>query len=58
MGPQLATLAPKWSITHIFEHILPELTQLGLGAQDIEKILVDNPRRLFANAANQLSHPH
>jgi phosphotriesterase-related protein len=58
MGPQLATLAPKWSITHIFERILPALTKLGLGAQDIEKILVDNPRRLFANAANQLAHSH
>jgi phosphotriesterase-related protein len=55
LGPELAKLAPKWSITHIFEHILPGLAELGLSADDVEKILVDNPRRLFANAAaNQL----
>jgi len=51
MGPELAKLAPKWSITHLFERILPGLGELGLSAQDVEKILVDNPRQLFANAA-------
>ncbi len=56
MGPELATLAPNWTITHIFERILPGLTELGLTEEDFEKILVDNPRRLFANAARQLSH--
>jgi phosphotriesterase-related protein len=58
MGPDLATIAPIWSITHIFERILPALAELGLSAEDIERILVDNPRRLFANAANQLAHAH
>jgi phosphotriesterase-related protein len=53
MGPQLAKYAPVWSITHIFQHILPRLLELGLAGEDIEKILVDNPRRLFDNAAAQ-----
>ena len=56
MGPELATMAPNWTITHIFERILPGLTELGLTEEDFERILVDNPRRLFANAARQLSH--
>ena len=58
MGPELHELAPKWSITHIFETILPDLAELGLTAEDAEKILVDNPRRLFENAASQLAHSH
>ena len=58
MGDDLAALAPMWSITHIFEHILPGLAEIGLSAEDIEKILIDNPRRLFANAADQLTHSH
>jgi len=53
MGPDLAKLAPNWSITHIFDHILPRLTGLGLAPEDVEAILVDNPRRLFINAASQ-----
>lgn len=56
MGPELAEIAPKWSITHIFERILPALAELGLSAEDAEQILVDNPRRLFANAAAQCAH--
>jgi phosphotriesterase-related protein len=58
MGPEIAGLAPVWSITHIFEHILPTLVKLGLAAEDLERILIDNPRRLFANAADQLAHTH
>jgi phosphotriesterase-related protein len=58
MGPDLATIAPKWGIAHIFKRILPRLSELGLSANDIEKILVDNPRRLFANAAAQRAHAH
>jgi phosphotriesterase-related protein len=56
MGPDLATIAPKWGITHIFQRILPRLSELGMSESDIEKILVDNPRRLFTNAASQACH--
>jgi phosphotriesterase-related protein len=58
MGPEIVGLAPVWSITHIFEHILPTLAKLGLTAEDFERILTDNPRRLFVNAADQLGHAH
>jgi len=51
MGPDLERLAPKWSITHIFKTILPRLKELGLGDEDVETILVTNPKALFANAA-------
>jgi phosphotriesterase-related protein len=46
-------LMPKWSVTHIFQRILPRLVELGLPPADIDAILIDNPRRLFANAAAQ-----
>jgi phosphotriesterase-related protein len=58
MGPDLAAIAPKWSITHIFERILPRLAELGLAPGDVEAILVQNPRTLFSNAAAQLTHGH
>jgi phosphotriesterase-related protein len=58
MGPDLAAIAPVWSITHIFEHILPRLADLGLASEDVEAILVQNPRALFANAAAQLGPAH
>ena len=57
MGPDIAKQLSTWRITHIFQRILPELAKLGMSGDDVEKILVDNPRRLFANAANQ-AHSH
>jgi phosphotriesterase-related protein len=44
---------PNWSVTHIFKRIVPRLIELGLPPADIDAILIDNPRRLFANAAAQ-----
>jgi predicted metal-dependent phosphotriesterase family hydrolase len=32
---------------------VPKLRELGMPAADIEAILVENPRRLFANALEQ-----
>lgn len=55
MGPALAQFAPNWTLTHIFERIIPRLLEMGLSRQDIDTILVDNPRRLFANAAKQVA---
>ena len=48
-------MLPNWRSNHIFKEILPKLRAAGLSAEQIETILVDNPRRLFACA---LSHPH
>lgn len=58
MGPELASIAPKWGIAHIFNRIRPALLELGLSGEDFEKILVDNPRTLFSNAAVQTAHVH
>jgi phosphotriesterase-related protein len=55
MGPDMEKLAPKWSITHIFRTILPRLKELGLSDAEVETILVNNPKALFANAA---AHAH
>lgn len=53
-GPEMEKLQPNWTITHIFERILPKLRERGLSDDDIDKILIDNPQRLFANAAAQV----
>ena len=55
LGPALPQMAPNWTLTHIFERIIPRLIELGLGRDDIDAILIDNPRRLFENAAGQQS---
>lgn len=50
-GNQLEHIAPNWAITHIFKSVIPRLKEMGLTDDDLETILVSNPRRLFANAA-------
>jgi len=39
---------PDWRPTSIFRKVIPRLLEGGLSNDDIETILVDNPRRLFA----------
>ena len=46
---------PNWRSNHIFKEILPKLRAGGLSEEQIDTILVDNPRRLFACA---LGHKH
>ncbi|NPT54852.1 phosphotriesterase family protein [Paraburkholderia elongata] len=52
-GVNLEQIAPNWGITHIFKSIIPRLKEMGLTDEDVETILVSNPRQLFANAAAQ-----
>jgi phosphotriesterase-related protein len=52
-GMNLERIAPNWGITHIFKSIIPRLKEMGLTDEDVETILVTNPRQLFANAAAQ-----
>jgi phosphotriesterase-related protein len=54
-GPQLENIAPKWALTHVFKSIIPQLKDMGLTDDDLETILVSNPKQLFANAA---AHKH
>jgi phosphotriesterase-related protein len=46
----MLALLPDWRSTHIFKKIIPQLLEGGLSKDDIETILVDNPRRFFAGA--------
>ena len=55
IGPMMLNMAPTWSLTRIFDYVVPQLRKLGLPQEDIDHILIDNPRRLFVNAAAQLS---
>jgi len=49
-------IAPNWPLTNVFERIIPGLIERGVDRADIEAILVDNPRRLFHNAAANRRH--
>jgi phosphotriesterase-related protein len=42
---------PDWRPTAVFRKVIPQLLERGLGKEDIETILVDNPRRLFSGGA-------
>jgi phosphotriesterase-related protein len=55
IGPMMVGMAPNWSLTRIFDYVVPQLRKLGVSDADIEHILVDNPRTLFTNAAAQVS---
>lgn len=41
-------LAPNWHHTHIHEAVLPALRQAGVTDEQIDVMLVDNPRRYFS----------
>jgi phosphotriesterase-related protein len=40
-------ILPNWTMTHLFERILPEMLAMGVTQQDVDAILVENPRRFF-----------
>jgi len=40
---------PKWNYRHISEDVLPALRERGVSEADVQKMLVDNPRRYFQN---------
>jgi phosphotriesterase-related protein len=42
----LATM-PNWKLTHICDHVLPQLRSLGVSEEQIEVMLVTNPRRIL-----------
>ncbi|HVP30446.1 MAG TPA: phosphotriesterase-related protein [Myxococcota bacterium] len=47
---QLLAMLPDWRSTHIFKKVIPQLLEGGLSKDDVETILVENPRRFFAGA--------
>lgn len=46
-----AQAAPRWHYRHISEDVIPALLRNGLSEDDIDTILVKNPRRYFGGAA-------
>lgn len=38
-------LAPEWNLTHLFRNIFPALKQAGIKDEQIDTLLIDNPRR-------------
>jgi len=54
IGPMMVDMAPNWSLTRIFDYVMPQLKKLGMPQADIDHILIDNPRTLFTNAAAQV----
>lgn len=41
-------ILPNWSYTHVFRNIIPELKQSGVSDDQIDAMMVKNPRRLLA----------
>jgi phosphotriesterase-related protein len=47
---ELLAALPNWRPHWIFRHVIPELLAQGLSKDDIDTLLVANPRRFFAGA--------
>ncbi|REF73394.1 phosphotriesterase family protein [Paracoccus versutus] len=45
--PMIDSLA-NWSSTHIFERIIPAMQSAGLTDAQVDKILIENPKKLFS----------
>jgi len=45
---ELLAMLPNWRSTFIFREVVPKLLEGGLSQADVDTILVENPRRLFA----------
>lgn len=49
--PQWVALThPRWSYLHIVRDVLPALRDQGVVEQDIQRMMVDNPRRILASS--------
>ena len=40
-------MQPKWNFEHIPQDVVPALLEAGLSEDDVDTILVKNPRRYF-----------
>ena len=47
IDPNVMALMPQWNYTHIHEEVLPYLREHGVTDEQIETMLVTNPRRYF-----------
>jgi phosphotriesterase-related protein len=45
-----ASVVGDWQPTHLFKKIIPHLREAGVSQTKIDVMLVENPRRYFAEA--------
>jgi phosphotriesterase-related protein len=43
-----ATAAPNWSMTFLFEQVIPELKERGMSDEQLDQMMVENPKRWLA----------
>ena len=55
VAPDVMALLPQWHYTHIHEDVLPYLREHGVTEEQIETMLVGNPRRYFENVGHVLT---
>lgn len=48
---ELSKALPNWKMTHLFENIFPELKRMGVSQEDLDHIVIENPKRYFEEAA-------
>jgi len=50
MDPDLMALSPNWHYLHITRDVLPALADRGVTADQVEDMMVRNPRTWFERA--------
>jgi phosphotriesterase-related protein len=50
VDPQLLPFLPRWHYLHVVQDVLPALLEHGVTQQQVDAMLVDNPRRWFETA--------
>jgi phosphotriesterase-related protein len=52
IDPGVMALLPQWRYTHIHEEVLPYLLDKGVTQEQIDTMLMDNPRRYFESSGD------
>jgi phosphotriesterase-related protein len=47
----VATVMPNWKFTHISDDVIPALLERGVPQEQIDEMMIGNPRRIFENVA-------
>jgi phosphotriesterase-related protein len=53
----IGVFAPNWHLDHLLDDVLPALREQGVSEQQIEEMLVANPRRYFTPAGASVAAP-
>jgi phosphotriesterase-related protein len=52
LAPGVMDLLPQWPYTHVVDDVLPYVRERGVAEEQIETMLVANPRRYFENVGS------